>query len=126
MTRWSVVGLAACTASAIVVAAVAAASGSIKATLSSKVPLGAPVGSRFAVTWTLKRQDGTPYNAKGVFVRVVCPEGDVTTTAPAREEGGSQGTYRAVATVPAGGIGKISIGSGNPPRYFAVTNPVRR
>jgi len=74
----------------------------------------------------MTRVGGGPYSAKGIFVRVVCPEGDVVTRARATVASGKEGAYRAVVTVPAGGIGVISIGAGNPPSYFAITNPVHR
>jgi hypothetical protein len=126
MFRRVVVGLAGSMAVIVVASAGAGTRPGVAATLTSKVPFGSPVGSRFAVTWTLKRSGGAPYDAKGIFVRVVCPEGDVVTTAAAHEVGTASGSYRAVATVPAGGIGTISIGSGRPPTYFAITNPSHR
>jgi len=126
MIRWAVVGLASLVAGALVVSPCVASKPGVKATLTSKVPLGAAVGTRFALTWRMTRPGGGPYGANGIFVRVVCPEGDVVTRAPATLASSTKGAYRAVVTVPAGGIGVISIGAGNPPSYFAITNPVRR
>jgi hypothetical protein len=90
------------------------------------VPLGAAFGTRFTLAWTMTGPDGKPYSTKGIFVRVVCPEGDVITRAAATLASRTRGAYRAVVTVPAGGIGVISIGTGKPPRYFVITNPVHR
>jgi hypothetical protein len=126
MIRWAVVGLAGLVAGVLVAPICAAATPGVKATLTSKVPLGAAVGTRFALTWTMTRPGGKPYSAKGIFVRVVCPEGDVITRAPATVSSSTKGAYRAVVAVPAGGIGVISIGAGTPPSYFAITNPVHR
>jgi hypothetical protein len=126
MIRWAVFGLAGLAASLLLVSPCAAGRPAAKATLTSKVPLGASVGTRFTLAWTMTAPSGKPYSAKGIFVRVVCPEGDVITRAAATVASRTRGAYRAVVTVPAGGIGVISIGAGNPPRYFAITNPVHR
>jgi hypothetical protein len=96
-----------------------------RATLTSKVPMSAVPGTRFTLTWKVEGSGGKPFASKGMFVRVVCPEGDVVTRAAATATA-TAGAYRARVTVPAGGIGVISIGAGSPPTYFAITNPAHR
>jgi len=69
---------------------------------------------------------GKPFSAKGIFVRVVCPEGDVITRVLATVASSTTGHTGRSSPSPAGGIGVISIGARNPLSYFAITNPVHR
>jgi hypothetical protein len=120
-----VIGLAVFAAVVVARDASAVTQPGVHATLTSKVPRNLFPGARFTLTWTVKGPSGKPYTTKGMFVRVVCPEGDRVTSASATATS-IKGAYRALVTVPAGGIGTISIGTRKPPSFFAITNPVRR
>jgi hypothetical protein len=82
----------------------------VHATLLKPLPTHASVGAKFTVSFALRDAAGHPVDAKSVFVKVICPEKDVWTVAFATDVG--HGRYRAVATVPAGGLGRIRIGHG--------------
>jgi hypothetical protein len=122
---WAVTGLAVLGLLLVAEGASAAIQPAVHATLTSKVPSGLFPGARFTLTWTVMRPNGRPFSAKSMYVRVVCPEGDRVTTASAMANP-TKGSYRAVVTVPAGGIGMISIGTRTPRSVFAITNPVHR
>ena len=115
--------LAAALVAALVLVSAAAAKDGVLATITSRVPMQATVGTKFVVAFTLKDAQGHPFNAEHVFVKVICPERDVTTIAFASRAAHPTGRYRVVATVPAGGIGTVRIGlRGSSDVYF----PVRR
>jgi hypothetical protein len=117
------VRLAAALVAALVLVPAAVAKDGVLATITSHVPMQASVGTKFAVTFTLKDAHGHPFNAERVFVKVICPEKDVSTVAFASRAAHPTGRYRVVATVPAGGIGTVRIGlRGSSDVYF----PVRR
>jgi len=86
----------------------AAAKDGVHATLTSKLPAHASTGTRVVVTFTLRDADGRPFNAQKVFVKIVCPEKTDSSFAFAANV--HDGGYRAVATVPPGGLGTVRIG----------------
>ena len=98
----------------------------VQATLTSRVPVHATTGTRFALTWTFANDSGSVDPGLGgammVFVRLVSRDGKATTTAAASVSPRTTSTpalnallhpsthYRAVAKVPRGGVGRIEIG----------------
>jgi hypothetical protein len=96
---------------AVVAAPGASAKNGVKATLTTMVPLDAPAGTRVTVAWRLGYVDENgrrhPFDAGGVFARIVAPSGAPAVKAYAS---GARGEYRATVAVPKGGIGDIEIG----------------
>jgi hypothetical protein len=89
----------------------AAAKERVVARLATPIVRDAVPGSRVTVTWTLTAvEDGKrrPYGAGYAFVRLVAADGThsprVYGTNPAR------GRYRALVTVPRGGVERVQIG----------------
>ena len=95
----------------LVAAPAVSAKEGVKATLTTKVPLDAPAGTRITVAWTLGYVDESgrrrPFDAGGIFARLVAPSGAPAVKAYAS---GDRGEYRATVAVPKGGIGDIEIG----------------
>lgn len=98
-------------AAALVAALPAAAKEGVNATLKTSIPLDAPAGTRLAVVWTLAAADGQgkprPFDAGGIFVRLVSTSGVPGETVYAN---GDRGEYAATTVVPEGGIGDVQIG----------------
>jgi hypothetical protein len=108
----------------------------VRATLTSRVPLQATPGTRFALTWTFANSQGyidPGGGAMTIFVRLDSRDGKSTTTAlaPPRPRPTSapnlkaNARYRIVVTVPRGGIGRIEIGGRMPhgvSGFFPITN----
>ena len=107
---------------ACVVASPVAATGRVKATLTMAIPGSKSGGAHVVVAWKLRDSSGRLVSLKRVFVRLTCPEGDVTTTTFASPL--TDGTYRVSAVVPNGGIGTVAIGKGSV--RFPITNPFHR
>ncbi len=88
----------------------------VHATLLKPVPVHASAGTKFAVSFTLRDAAGRPVDEKGVFVVAICTDGTVWTIALAKDAG--NGRYRALATSPSGGLGRVRIGHGG--TYYPV------
>jgi len=80
----------------------------VHATLLKPVPVRASAGTKFTVSFTLHDAAGRPVDEKGVFVVAICTGGTVWTIAFAKDVG--NGRYRALATSPNGGLGRVRIG----------------
>jgi hypothetical protein len=78
-----------------------------------------PPGTRIAVVWKLHEPSGRVVLEKHVFVKIVCPEGDASTTTYANPN--AHGAYAVNAIVPPGGVGSITVGHGA--SVFPLTNP---
>ena len=88
----------------------AAAKEGIHATVLKSIPACAGEGSHHEVSWTLSdKDDGRPFNASKVFIRLIGPTGE-TTEAFARYGDHSDGYYTATVTIPSGGVDTIKIG----------------
>ena len=79
----------------------------VRATLTAKVSLATPPGHSVVVKWRLRDAAGDSVALKHVTLRIVCPTHDAYTTTTATLL--ADGTYRATAFVPPGGIGTLSI-----------------
>jgi hypothetical protein len=101
-----------------VLASGAGATTGVKATLTRTVQ-PAPPGARVTVSWKLHDASGHVVLDRHVFVKITCPEGDVSTTTYANPNG--KGAYIVSAIVPRGGVGSITVGHGA--SVFPVTNP---
>ena len=101
-----------------VLAGGAGAAVGVKATLTRTVH-PAPAGARMTVAWKLRDASGHAVLDKHVFVKITCPEGDVSTITYASPN--RRGTYVVSAIVPAGGVGTIRVGHGA--SVYPVTNP---
>ena len=110
----------------------------VRATLTSRVPLHAIPGTRFALSWTLANSQGF-FDPGGmtIFARLVSHDGKTTTTAlagppprptqfvPAPPPTSAHYYYRVVVTVPRDGLGRIEIGGRLPhgvSGFFPITN----
>jgi hypothetical protein len=91
---------------------VASTTTGVHATLTRPLPVYAPHGTHFVVSFVLRDELGHPVNAAHVVVKVICPTRDAWSFAYAS---GSHpaGRYRIVATAPPGGLGSIVIRIGN-------------
>jgi hypothetical protein len=111
MMKRTAVGLLGVVAVALVAALPAAAKEGVNATLKTSIPLDAPAGTRLAVAWTLAATDGQgrprPFDAGGIFARLVSTAGVPGETVYAS---GHRGDYEATVVVPEGGIGDVQIG----------------
>jgi hypothetical protein len=101
-------------AAAVVLAVAVLAAGSagakegVEAMLLSAVPTDAAPGSTLRIEWRLVQlENGRPFGAGGIFVRLVGAGGAATT---ADAEATAQGRFSATAVVPDGGIRRIRIG----------------
>lgn len=108
-----IIGVIAC-AAALIAPPLAAAKEGVEATLTTPIALTVQPGSDLQVAWTLAAFDDTgkrmPYNADGVFVRLISATGAPPKEGFAAFESGADGTYEASVAVPEGGIGDIEIG----------------
>ncbi|HET9673702.1 MAG TPA: hypothetical protein VFP31_02750 [Gaiellaceae bacterium] len=104
---------------AVLIAALAAASGAAtkegaQAHLTSELPLGADAGATIRVSWRVDVPDESgvrrPFNAIGMFVRLLSRTGAPASTGFASGGAHADGRYVAEAQVPAGGIGGIRAG----------------
>jgi hypothetical protein len=102
--------LALVAAAALVAASAASAKEGVTATLRTSIPLDAPAGTHLRVAWTLAGRDHRPFNASGVFVRLLSASGARAETGFASAGAHSTGEYAASVAVPTGGIGKVKIG----------------
>src|SRR5215469_4331613 len=109
MRRRSLIGLVSLLALTGVLAGAAGASGRVEATLTRTVQPGPP-GTHVAVAVKLRDPSGRVVLEKHVFVKITCPEGDRSTISYANPN--ARGTYVVNATVPAGGVGSITVGHG--------------
>ena len=101
------------TALALAAALPAAAKEGVRATLTTRVPLDAPAGTRLEVAWKLasRAEDGRrPFGAIGVFVRLRSASGGRAEIGVAPIGSHSNGEYAASVVVPKGGIGDVEIG----------------
>jgi len=106
--------------------AAAAAKEGLTAELLTQVSAAAEPGSTLQLDWKLTVLDGAkrvPFNAMGVFVRLLDASGGAATTALARGSSHPDGLYSASVVVPAGGLSVIQIGvHGTTDIYAAVVN----
>ena len=98
-----------------------------QAVLRSTVPLGAAAGSTVEIAWTVTVPDETgrrrPFNAIGMFVRLLSRTGAPSTTGFATPTAHEDGRYDARLAVPAGGIGGVRAGlRGSTDVVFPVVN----
>ncbi len=93
---------------------VAMAKEGVTARLTAPLALLARPGDRITVDWTLQARDDQgyehPFNAIGVFVRLLSPSGGAATIGFASATEHADGRYAAQVTVPTGGIGGVQIG----------------
>ena len=107
-TRVVLLGL---TALVLAAAPPAAAKEGVEATLKTIIPLDAPAGARIPIAWTLAATDEQgkpqPFDAGGIFMRVVSASG---VPGEAVYASGGRGNYAATVVMPKGGIGDVQIG----------------
>jgi hypothetical protein len=88
----------------------------VKARLLTPLRVDAAPGERLTVVWALAGADEhgrrQPFNAIGVFVRLLSASGGRPTTGFATPDAHPQGRYDAQVAVPEGGIGGVQIGLG--------------
>ena len=105
---------AACALALALAPAPAAGKEGVTARLVSQLPHDAGPGERVTVAWILAGpdEDGRrlPFNAIGVFVRLVSARGGPATIGFATPDAHPDGRYEARVTVPSGGIGGVQIG----------------
>jgi len=98
----------------LLIAAPALGKEDASARLTTQVPAHASPGETIRIAWKLGYPDGNgrrrPFNAEGIFVRLLSASGGEPSTAYARSGAHPGGRYSARATVPDGGIGGIQIG----------------
>jgi hypothetical protein len=91
----------------------AGAKENVTARLLTPLPRDAAPGDRLTVVWSLGGVDeqGTrrPFNAIGVFVRLLSASGGRSTVGFATPDAHPQGRYDAQVTVPEGGIGGVQV-----------------
>ena len=95
---------------AVLAAPAALAKEGVRARLDTQVPRAARPGSTITVGWTLNYSESGerhPFDADGLFVRLVSASGGSSTKALGE---GSAGRYIARVVVPAGGIAQIEFG----------------
>jgi hypothetical protein len=112
---------------ALALATVASTKEDARARLTTTVPLGAAPGTSVRVAWTVTVPDGNgrrrPFNAIGMFVRLLSRTGAEATTGFATRTAHEDGHYDAQVRVPAGGIGGIRAGlRGTTDIFFPVEN----
>ena len=88
----------------------------VRARLLTPLRVDAAPGQKLTVVWALGGPDeqgrGQPFNAIGVFVRLLSVSGGRPTIGFATPDAHPQGRYDAQVAVPRGGIGRIQIGLG--------------
>jgi hypothetical protein len=86
----------------------------VTARLLSPLPLDAAPGEKLTVVWALGGVDEQgrhrPFNAIGVFVRLLSASGGGSTVGFATHDAHPDGRYDAQVVVPKGGIGGVQIG----------------
>jgi hypothetical protein len=86
----------------------------VKARLLTPLRVDAPAGEKLTLVWALAGTDEQgrrqPFNAIGVFVRLLSASGGRPTIGFATPDAHPQGRYDAQVAVPEGGIGGIQIG----------------
>jgi hypothetical protein len=101
-------------AAALATAPSAGAKENVRATLTSRIPLDAPAGTRLEVSWLLRARDESgrwhPFSAGEIFVRLVGATGDGAETSFATPGPVTRGIHTASVVVPEGGIGDVQIG----------------
>lgn len=123
-------------ACALLVQSTAAEGKSGSAWLMTPIPLDAEPATTIRVAWVIRGDDGSPFNAASVFVRLLSASGAPATEGFASATAHETGEYEADVAVPAGGIASIEIGvagtmsgPGVPARrsdgLFAIANAVR-
>jgi len=101
-----------------VVSAPAAAKEGVLATVYSEIPASSEAGTQLEVHWTLiDEDDGAPFNASTVFVRLIGPTGEKS-EAFAAAGAHTDGRYNAIVTVPTGGVSSVEIGVAGTIGYF--------
>ncbi len=109
----------------------AAAKEGVVAHLLTPLPEHAVAAQKIRVAWTLRSVTDNgprPFDAMGVFVRLLSPSGGRSTIAFAAGNTHPRGRFVARATVPRGGIGGIRIGLrgwndyGTADVYFRIDN----
>jgi len=115
--RWRMVA-ALMSVGVLVVSTAAGARGRLHATLTTPVPAHENGGDHVAIAWRLRDAAGRSVAVSRVYVKIVCPEGTDSTTTTGRRL--VDGSYRAVALVPPGGIGTITIRTHT--TVFPITN----
>ena len=117
--------------SLVVVTALAAVPGATskegaQARLTTALPLGAKPGTSIDVAWTVTVPDGAarrPFNAIGMFVRLLSRDGRPATSGFASATAHEDGRYDALVGVPEGGIGGVRAGlRGSTDIFFPVVN----
>ena len=94
-------------AAAALLAIPAAAKEGVRAELVEPVRLGTPAGETIKVAWKLIDEQGRPFGASGIYLRVSrCGRRALTVPATERRGGG----YSARVKVPKGGIRKLRVG----------------
>jgi hypothetical protein len=112
---------------ALVIVPGAAPKEGAQAVLTSTVPLGAKAGSTVDIAWTVTVPDETrrrrPFNAIGMFVRLLSRTGAPSTIGFATPTAHEDGRYDARIAVPQGGIGGVRAGlRGSTDVVFPVVN----
>jgi hypothetical protein len=116
LARRLIVVLAVLVVACSLLAAPPAAVGKEKVTARLLTPprLDAAPGDRLTVVWALGEVDERgrrePFNAIGVFVRLLSASGGRSTTGFATPDAHPQGRYEARVAVPEGGVGGVQIG----------------
>lgn len=106
----------------LMLATTAPATARVRATLTRALPGNKSPGEHVLVRWTFRDASGHVVRLKHVVLTIICPTRDATTRTPAVLR--PDGTYRANAVVPPGGIGALSIKTST--RTFVIANPFRR
>ncbi|HTE83586.1 MAG TPA: hypothetical protein VK821_02550 [Dehalococcoidia bacterium] len=114
-------------ASALAFATFASAKEGASARLSERLPLDAPAGQTLTVNWTVTVADQgggrVPFNALGMFVRLLSRTGAAATTGFASATAHTTGHYVASVAVPTGGIGAVRLGlRGTTDIFFPIAN----
>lgn len=94
----------------------------VRIALTRVLPGDKSPGQHVLVRWTFRDSTGHVVRPNHVVLTIICPTRDSTTRTLATVQ--PDGTYRANAVVPPGGIGTLSIKT--PTRTFLITNPFRR
>lgn len=102
--------IAAFIAGVILVPGEAALAKSGKAWLVTPIYLATAPGTTLRVAWVVRDDDGSSFNAIGVFVRLLSKGGGEPTEGFASATAHVTGEYEADVVVPAGGIGGIEVG----------------
>lgn len=102
--------LAVLPALAMVLGGPAAAKAESQAWLKTDIPLGAAPGTSIRIEWQVLDREGGPFNAIGMFVRLISASGAKATEGSASADAHPTGDYEANVPIPEGGIGGIEFG----------------